>query len=267
MNLAKKGVWLLLGLGIFFVQFNSLTKNAEAKCGPYDENEVCLKPTQCEAKKGKYVVLDVGECTEKGTTCCTLPPPPPPPPCPGLCTDSKECPEGYVTDSSGVAACLQQAMSMCCKQKGLAPPTPEVTPPGNPDSGMYVPEKKAVNVPGGILEGINPACINEGRCSLNDILDTGINVAKFLMGLSGALFFVIFLYGGAMYLLSFGDTGRIKKGTEAIKGAAIGIVIVAGAWTIVRYIAVTIADPGYFAGKQSGPTQPKAQPPAPTKKP
>lgn len=89
------------------------------------------------------------------------------------------------------------------------------------------------------IQSVNPAtlaCIKTGDCSVDDIVYAGVGFAKFLMGLSGALFFIIFIYGGALYLMSFGDKARVDKGKKAITGAAIGIVIVAGAWTIVQYI-------------------------------
>jgi hypothetical protein len=69
---------------------------------------------------------------------------------------------------------------------------------------------------------------------LDDIVQTGINFATFIMGLSGALFFAVFIYGGALYLASFGNKSRVEKGKAAIKGAVIGMIFVLGAWTIVN---------------------------------
>jgi hypothetical protein len=89
-------------------------------------------------------------------------------------------------------------------------------------------------------QGIIPAevagCIKTGNCSLDDIVRTGVGFANFLMGLSGALFLAIFIYGGALYLLSFGNKEYVTKGMKAIKGAAIGMIIVLSAWTIVGQI-------------------------------
>jgi hypothetical protein len=79
-----------------------------------------------------------------------------------------------------------------------------------------------------------PACVSSGNCTLNDIVQAGVNFATFIMGLSGALFFAVFIYGGALYLLSFGNKSRVQKGKDAIKGAVIGMIFVLGAWTIVN---------------------------------
>ncbi len=89
--------------------------------------------------------------------------------------------------------------------------------------------------------GVNPACMSDGNCKLDDIVLTGVAFANLLTEISAALFFATFVYGGAMYLMSFGKQDRVKKGTDAMKGAAIGMLIVMGAWTIVRYVATAFA--------------------------
>jgi len=85
-----------------------------------------------------------------------------------------------------------------------------------------------------------PACVKDGRCTLNDIVCTATAFANLLMSLSGVLFFAAFIYGGAMYLLSFGRSEWVSKGTKAMVGAAIGMGIVLSAWTIVNYIASSL---------------------------
>lgn len=101
---------------------------------------------------------------------------------------------------------------------------------------------------------ILPTCTQSGNCSLDDIVQTGVNFATFIMGLSGALFFAIFIYGGALYLTSFGAKDRVEKGKKMIKGAAIGIVLVMGAWTIVRTIVRGVGAnvPGVSGGAGGG---------------
>ena len=79
--------------------------------------------------------------------------------------------------------------------------------------------------------------IQNGNPTLDDIVATGAAFAQLLSALSGAIFFGTFIYGGAMYLMSFGRKDWVKKGTDAMTGGAIGMVIVMGAWTIVKYFA------------------------------
>ncbi len=91
-----------------------------------------------------------------------------------------------------------------------------------------------------------PACVTSrepgsaGKCSLNDIVVTGANFANFLTEISAALFFATFVYGGARYLLAFTDPKGVEAGKSAMKGAAIGMLIVLSAWTIVRYVTQSL---------------------------
>ncbi|MBD3281540.1 hypothetical protein GF391_02225 [Candidatus Uhrbacteria bacterium] len=102
-------------------------------------------------------------------------------------------------------------------------------------------ENWSYGVPGGLrLVG----CTNTGKCKLKDIVQQGIYVADFLIGLSGALFLIAFIWGGAMYLLSFGRSAWVEKGRNAMIKSAIGIVLIIMAWTIVTFVAESL---GYTA--------------------
>ena len=83
-------------------------------------------------------------------------------------------------------------------------------------------------------------CWDTGNCQLNDILWTGVAFANLLIGLSAAAFFATFVYGGFMYLMSFGSKEYVGKGKKALTGAAIGMMIVMGSWTIVNYLASSL---------------------------
>lgn len=88
------------------------------------------------------------------------------------------------------------------------------------------------------------ACESSGNCTVQDIVTKGISFAAFIMGLSGAMFLLVFVYGGAMYILSFGKSAWVDKGKKAMIQACIGIVLVMGAWTIVFYVSKSL---GYKA--------------------
>jgi hypothetical protein len=83
-------------------------------------------------------------------------------------------------------------------------------------------------------------CMRTGNCTLDDIVSTGAAFANLLTELSAAIFFATFVYGGAMYLLSFGDSHRVDTGKSAMTGAAIGMAIVLGAWVLVRTLVKVI---------------------------
>ncbi len=91
-----------------------------------------------------------------------------------------------------------------------------------------------------------PSCIQSGNCELSDILRTGASFANFIFELSGAIFLLMFVVGGIMYLLAGVDSSYPKKGKEFIVTSAIGMIIIFGAAAIVRYVYGTLtqrADP------------------------
>lgn len=98
------------------------------------------------------------------------------------------------------------------------------------------------SVPGGLV--LVP-CTEKGECQIADLVQQAINFAKWLMGLAGALFLLVFVYGGAMYLASFGNSAWVTKGKTALTRGAIGIVLVMGAWTIIAYVTSSL---GYAGG-------------------
>lgn len=97
-------------------------------------------------------------------------------------------------------------------------------------------------------------CTNDGNCEIADLVQQGINFAKWLMGLSGALFLIVFVYGGAMYLASFGRSDYVKKGQNAMVRGAFGIILVMGAWTIVSYVATSLGYKPVGLGASGGET-------------
>ncbi len=91
-----------------------------------------------------------------------------------------------------------------------------------------------------LLRTRTKVCWQTGNCQLDDILLTGVAFANLLIGLSAAAFFATFIYGGVLYLISFGSKDTVGKGKKALTGAAIGMVIVMSAWTIVNYLALSL---------------------------
>jgi len=127
---------------------------------------------------------------------------------------------------------------ICCASTPSAP-APASTAGGGTGSTASTQSSGAVSLYA-LLPAQTQACMKTGNCTLDDIVYTGAAFANLLTQLSAALFFGAFVYGGAMYLLSFGDSSRVKKGKQAIIGAAIGMAIVLGAWTLVNYVAYSL---------------------------
>jgi hypothetical protein len=115
-------------------------------------------------------------------------------------------------------------------------------------------EKKAVTwvVIGLILVIINKTLIDylfispveSGDTFTQDAVKGAINVVgnvvQFLLGFLGLLALGTFVYGGATYIMNFGDEEASEKGKTMITNSVIGIVIILSAFAIVRTLIVQI---------------------------
>ena len=137
--------------------------------------------------------------------------------------------------------CLSLILAMPALAQVAPPNTQTVTPSpvaAPATTSPQTPPQTGANT--GVFTLQLPACVSTGRCTVDDVVRTGVAFANLLMSLSGVLFFATFVYGGGMYLLSFGRSDWVTKGTKAMTGAMIGMGIVLSAWTIVNYIATTL---------------------------
>jgi len=81
-----------------------------------------------------------------------------------------------------------------------------------------------------------PACVSDGNCQLDDIIQTGVNFANFLFGISGAVFLAIFVYAGVLYITAGGSTDRVSKAKKMLTQATIGMILVVGAGVLVTFV-------------------------------
>ena len=61
-----------------------------------------------------------------------------------------------------------------------------------------------------------------------------------VLGLVGALFFVMFLWGGFQYMTAGGDAGKVKSARTTLLNAVIGIGLIALSYVIVGYILAVV---------------------------
>lgn len=85
-----------------------------------------------------------------------------------------------------------------------------------------------------ILEGV--PCIKTGLCTPCDLIQVGVNATEMILGLSGVVILLIFIYGGLMWMISYGDSKKVEKGSSAIKAAVIGMVIVFISYSLVELL-------------------------------
>src|SRR3989339_56701 len=68
----------------------------------------------------------------------------------------------------------------------------------------------------------------------------GINIANYLFGIIGALALLMFIYGGILFIISEGNPERVKKGTDAMLAAIIGIIVVFSAYLLVGFLSEAV---------------------------
>ncbi len=99
--------------------------------------------------------------------------------------------------------------------------------------GKFIP-KCVIDPPTG-----NPA--DEGQCrSISIFVILLLNVANYLFSIVGALALLFFVYGGFTLILSRGNSEQTGKGVEIITAAVIGLVVVFGAYMLVRFLGEAI---------------------------
>ncbi len=94
-------------------------------------------------------------------------------------------------------------------------------------------------------QGILPACVGTGRCTLCDMVQTAINIGLYLLGIVGAIVLLFFVYGGFLMLTSGGAPDRIKKGKDVLINSVIGLGIAFLAYTVVTFAVSAVTKSGW----------------------
>ena len=92
------------------------------------------------------------------------------------------------------------------------------------------------------------ACLGDAACeastsastksSVDNIINTIINVFSWVVGLVAV---IMVIFGGFRYVTAAGDTTKTKSARDTILYALIGLLIVALAQTIVKYVISLVA--------------------------
>lgn len=61
-----------------------------------------------------------------------------------------------------------------------------------------------------------------------------------ILGITGSIALLMFVYGGFLWLISAGNPDMVKKGKEVMKWAVLGLVVIVLAYTIVRAIVTAL---------------------------
>jgi hypothetical protein len=69
-----------------------------------------------------------------------------------------------------------------------------------------------------------------------DIREVIARIIQAILGVTGAVALLMFVYGGFLWLISGGENEKIKKGKETMKWAVLGLAVIIGAYMIVSTI-------------------------------
>ncbi len=72
-----------------------------------------------------------------------------------------------------------------------------------------------------------------------------------LLGIFGALFLVLIMWGGIQYMLAQGDENKVKAAKATLKNAILGLVIVVASYAIADFVLDTLS--GATEGGAGGP--------------
>ncbi len=61
------------------------------------------------------------------------------------------------------------------------------------------------------------------------------NIALLILGVTGSIALLMFVYGGFMIVISGGESGRVTKGKTIIRNAVIGILIIMVSGVVLQY--------------------------------
>lgn len=96
-------------------------------------------------------------------------------------------------------------------------------------------------IPQCALDAPTGEAVDEGECrSVSIYIFLALNIVNYLFGIIGALALLFFIYGGFTMILSRGNAEQTKKGIEIITAAIIGLIVVFGAYMLVRFLGTAV---------------------------
>ncbi len=78
-------------------------------------------------------------------------------------------------------------------------------------------------------------------------------IIRAILGLSGVLALAMFIYGGILWLISGGNPGKVTKGRDTLVWAALGLVVLFTAYTLVATV-VSLIGTGTITGETTAET-------------
>jgi hypothetical protein len=85
-------------------------------------------------------------------------------------------------------------------------------------------------------QGDDCPCRAQGLCSLSQVTQLAVNFIILILGMSGSVALVMFVYGGFNWVFAQGRPEYIQTGKDTMKHAIIGLAIIFGAYAIINFL-------------------------------
>lgn len=91
-------------------------------------------------------------------------------------------------------------------------------------------------------------CQDLGKCSLDQILQVFINVVTFILGISGSVVLLMFVYGGFMWVTSRGEAKHVQTGKDTMVRAMLGFAIIVLSYSLINFLIAAVVGDDPFDG-------------------
>ena len=91
-----------------------------------------------------------------------------------------------------------------------------------------------------IIKNTNPNYA-DGSYQLDDVQNMVVELSNVILQVVSVLTFVMFIYGGVLFLTSAGNPNSVKTAKKIIVAAIVGLIIVFVSYTLVQFFIGTIA--------------------------
>jgi hypothetical protein len=96
---------------------------------------------------------------------------------------------------------------------------------------------------------VNQPCAAPGAAAAGGCIPQVIGqIVNAMLGILGALFLVLIMYGGAQYMLAGGDSKKVESAKQTITNAILGMLVVAASYAIATFVVNTVS--GVTGGSQ-----------------
>lgn len=85
-----------------------------------------------------------------------------------------------------------------------------------------------------LTDTISSDCMATGACTICDLMTVAVNIAKIILGVTGSIALLLFIYSGLRFILAQGNSEQVDSAKKMLTATIIGIFIILSAWQATR---------------------------------